>query len=133
MSATLSRNEEVVRLYEEGASETELARRYHCHHGVIRKWLNDLGVTLRTRSEAMALVAERKLFENVPAGMARCACGILIPAGTTQCELCAGIERETERQAEEALFSSAAFLGNPRNIGRYDPSQVSCIKGVILR
>jgi hypothetical protein len=131
--STLSRNEEVARLYEEGASETELGRRYHCHHGVIRGWLEDLGVHIRTRSEAMTLVAERKMLENVPAGMARCACGLLMPAGAEQCDICAAGEHETERQAEEALFSSAAFLGNPRNIGRYDPAKVRCITGVIPR
>lgn len=97
--STLSRNEEVARLYEEGASETELGRRYHCHHGVIRGWLEDLGVHIRTRSEAMTLVAERKMLENVPAGMARCACGLLMPAGAEQCDICAAGEHETERQA----------------------------------
>ena len=129
--STLSRNEEVARLYEAGASETELGRRYHCHHGVIRKWLEDLGVTIRTRSEAMTLVAERKLLENVPAGMARCACGLLMPAGAEQCDICAAGEQETERQAEEALFSGEAFFSNPRNIGRFDPRTTDCIKGVI--
>ena len=130
--STLSRNEELVRLYvDEEWSLVDLAKHYHCHHSVVNHWLQDLGVTIRTRSEAMELVAERKLLENVPDGMARCACGLLMPAGAEQCDICAAGERETERQAEEALFSSAAFLGNPRNIGRYDPSKVDCIRGVI--
>ena len=130
--STLSRNEEVARLYAEGVSETELGRRYHCSHQVIRRWLVELGVTLRTKSEAMALVSERRMIESLPAGMARCACGTLMPEGATECEFCsARKEYQTERQAEEELFSASAFLGNPRNIGRYDPSKVDCIRGVI--
>jgi len=134
MAATLSRNEELVRLYvDEEWSLVDLAKHYHCHHSVVNHWLQDLGVTLRTRGEAAEIAAERRAMATTQEGMVRCACGILIPAGQTQCELCAGIERETERQAEEALFSSAAFLGNPRNIGRYDPATVGHITGVIPR
>jgi transposase-like protein len=133
MSATLSRNEELVRLYvDEEMSLVDLAKRYNCHHGVVRGWLESLGVTMRTKSEAMALVSERRMIESLPAGMARCACGTLMPEGATECEFCsARKEYQTERQAEEELFSASAFLGNPRNIGRYDPSKVDCIRGVI--
>ena len=132
--STLSRNEELVRLYvDEEWSLVDLAKHYHCHHSVVNHWLQDLGVTLRTRGEAAEIAAERRAMATTQEGMARCACGLLMPAGAEQCDICAAGERETERQAEEELFSASAFLGNPRNIGRYDPSSVVTITGVIPR
>ena len=51
---------------------------------------------------------------------------------TGVCGMCQGEnERETEREAELALFSGEAFFSNARNIVRFDPRTTDCIKGVI--
>ena len=65
----------------------------------------------------------------------RCECGMVLEGEeliTGVCGMCQGErERETELEAELALFSTSAFLDNPRNIKRFDPWKTDCIRGVI--
>jgi hypothetical protein len=116
-----------------------IAREYHVRHETVKAWIIGLGGTIRPahiNATAVNTVRERdKRMAKLKPGEAICHCGLIyFEDGSGQCPSCNGdTERETEREAEEALFSSAAFLGNPRNIGRYDPAKVGRIMGVIPR
>jgi transposase-like protein len=123
--STLSRNEELVRLYvDEGVSRTQLCKRYGISRDKLKRWLESLGVALRAAPEIAELREQQINRKPTPQGMKRCTCGILIPEEQDQCEFCA--RRGTaisERQAEEELFSASSFLGNPRNVGRIPPGR----------
>ena len=89
---------------------------------------SDYHVRLRARDMLIArgVLVSRSHAQQAQDDRPRCACGLLLEEWdleTGMCPSCNGdTERETERQAEEALFSGAAFLSNTRNIGRYDAS-----------
>ena len=90
---------------------------------------SDYHIRLRARAmlEARGVLLPRSYAQPVNDDRPKCACGLLLEEWDLESGMCANcrgdVERETERQAEEALFSGAAFLSNPRNIGRYDASK----------
>ena len=130
---------EAYRLYYDEDKPWSLVRlgtKYHVAHETVRKWITSLGGTIRPPSINNAMInSARELAKReakLEPGEAICHCGLIyFGDGSGQCPTCNGdTERETEREAELALFSSAAFLDNPRNIGRFDPKKVDSVRGV---
>lgn len=105
------------------------------HFGVsgqsIRNWLTALGGVIDD-DEQQRVFRDKIAASLIDGEMLCAACDIICETHETGlCPSCQGErERETEREAELALFSDAAFLDNPRNIGRFDPKKVGSVRGV---
>ena len=87
---------------------------------------SDYHVRLRARDmlTARGVLVSRSHAQQAQDDRPRCACGLLLEEWDLEPGMCANcrgdVERETELEAEMALFSTSAFLDNPRNIGRFD-------------
>jgi hypothetical protein len=126
----LDRRMEAWALYfdeDEPWSLERIAKQMHTRHETVREWITSLGGTIRpphVNSAMTNTVRERdRRAAKLKDGEAICHCGLIyMETGDGQCPSCAGDnEQETEREAEEALFSGSAFINNRRNIGRFDP------------
>jgi hypothetical protein len=120
--------------YAQGMPTTQIARHFGVSRQSIRNWIVSLGGELTDDEHDRAFRA--KVIASLPAGTMLCsACDIIAPAHESGlCPDCRGdaeSEHDMEVRAELEMFSSAAFMDNPRNIGRFDPRTTDCIKGVI--
>ena len=125
----LDRHMEALRRYREKASLATIAREMGVDDRTVRNWLTALGEPIRYHGG--------KQRYEVADGEMRCTeCGMLAEAHPSGlCPLCRGEEQEyvDEREAEYELFSNAAFMGNTRNIGRFDRRLLARQRGTLLR
>jgi hypothetical protein len=115
---------------------TAIAAHFGVSRQSVRNWIVSLGGEIADDEHDRAFRA--KIIATLPAGTMLCgACGIIADTHDSGlCPSCRGdveSERDQELRAELELFSDAAFLDNPRNVGRFDASKAHGIKGVIPR
>jgi hypothetical protein len=113
---------------------TAIAEHFGVSRQSIRNWIVSLGGQLMDDEHDRAF--REKIAVTLPAGTMLCqACDIIAERDESGlCPSCRGdveSEHEQEIRAEIELFSDAAFLNNPRNIGRFNPATIDCIRGVI--
>jgi hypothetical protein len=127
---------------DEGWTLDGIGKLYHVEGKRIRGWITDLGGEIRkagghkpTNTAALVQAMHDRRENALPEGKMLCLCCDVIADShdSGMCPECRGeeSERETEMQAECALFSDAAFLDNRRNLGRFDPAVYQNKKGVI--
>lgn len=122
--------------YIERRSSAFIAEQFGVTRQSVHNWLKSLGGDIRTGpDETEAIYRDRIAATLGDADMLCASCGIIAdrhPSGL--CASCRGdieTEHDQEVRAELEMFSSAAFMDNPRNIGRFDRRTTDCIKGVI--
>ena len=111
-----------------------IAAHFHVSRQSIRNWLTGLGGEERGLDEEMRIVYRAKIQAALGDTEMLCdECDIICETDASGlCASCRGeTERNLERNAELELFSDAAFFSNPRNIGRFNRSEVDFIQGVI--
>lgn len=120
--------------YAGGMPTTRIAEHFGVSRQSIRNWIVSLGGEIADDEHDRAFRA--KIIATLPAGTMLCAaCDIIAEKHDSGlCPSCRGdveSEHDQEIRAELEMFSSAAFLSNTRNIGRYDAHKVRSIRGVI--
>ena len=131
----LDRRMEAWRMYYVQRKPTRaIAEHFGVSRQSVRNWIVSLGGELADDEHARAF--RDKIAVTLPEGAMLCsACDIIAETHESGlCPSCRGdveSERDQEIRAELELFSDSAFLNNPRNIGRFDRSEVDCIQGVI--
>ena len=133
----LDRRMEAWRMYYiDRRSSATIAEHFGVTRQSVHNWLKSLGGDIRTGPDENEAVYRDRIAATLGDADMLCAgCGIIAerhPSGL--CASCRGdieTEHDQEVRAELEMFSSAAFLNNPRNIGRFDRSKVDVIKRVI--
>jgi hypothetical protein len=118
---------------DEGWTLDGIGKLYHVDPKNVRTWITGLGGEIRKggghkpgNTAALVQAMHDRREDALPEGKMLCACCDVIADSDDSglCPDCRGeeSERETEIQAECALFSDSAFLDNRRNVGRFDPA-----------
>ena len=113
---------------------TAIAEHFGVSRQSIRNWIVSLGGQLMDDEHDRAF-REKIAVTLGDTEMLCSACDIIAEKHDSGlCPSCRGdveSEHDQEIRAELEMFSSAAFMNNPRNIGRFDRSKVDGLRGVI--